>query len=144
MMMGEFEQDAGDRLNWMLVAYQIREPARFTAAARLAGRQLESLKPVALAMGPGGLSVEASVAIRPGTIPVVLADATRVLSIYLRALDDEWIAELDGAAERNRVRLPRPWVATDIFRGIELMLNCMVVPRQSGGRTCAKRHLPIC
>jgi hypothetical protein len=63
---------------------------------------------VLVAMEPGGLSVGAVAAIWPGTIPIVLADANRVLGIYLRALDDEWIAEIDAAAGRVRRRLPPP------------------------------------
>jgi hypothetical protein len=75
-----------------------------------------------LAMGPGGLSAGAAADLVPGTIPIVLADRKRVFSVHLRARDDQWIGDLDAAAETIKQRMPRPWQAPDTFGAINIIL----------------------
>jgi hypothetical protein len=132
-MNDEFAEDAGARLT-QLVARRTLEPTRFAAAARLAGQHLESVKPVVVGMTPGNMIFAGSAAaVAPGTILVVLADEQRVFSVYVRALDDDWIGDVDAAADHVQQRLPRPWEPIDTIKTIAMVLDEHGVPL--GART---------
>jgi hypothetical protein len=62
-------------------------------------------------------------AVVPGTILVVLADEQRVSSLHVRARhDDEWISDIDAAADRVRQGMPRPWTPIDSFKTMDIVL----------------------
>jgi hypothetical protein len=100
-----YEDDAADVIRRLLRLYGVGFRKRLDPAVRLAGRQLELLKPAIAAVGAEGTFVGSVAAAPRGTILIVLADAVKVFTIQLLPAPGgitPVIELLDGVVVENR------------------------------------------
>ena len=87
----DYNADAGDPIVAALEQEKVAPRKRLTAAARLAGQQLELLIPAVLAPTGRGIVAGKFTAVMPGTLLFVLADKRRLVTLH--ALDQHDLIE---------------------------------------------------
>jgi hypothetical protein len=104
-----FETDAYDQIKEMMTASA--SARTLDRAARLAGEQLETMKPGMLAPTSGGKFYIGSVAyVDRGDVALVIADAERVMTIRFAPAEDSTASLLQEMAERVKdFAYPHSW-----------------------------------
>jgi hypothetical protein len=133
-----WDEDAGDRLTRRLAKMGVAFRANFADAAKIAGRQLESIKPAVTAAGRQGVYLGSAAAVDAGAIVIVLADAERVFTMQVKQVVGFSRAEMLGALiERTKKESGRRWGATETLHAMQWALRAYGGPP---GEEPGRRH----